>query len=72
MYFSTITKLHCLFGYFPQFVKSENSHQCKFAYLPPTHGLLALQRLKNLDTFELKLNSYYIIFEDQKKQIKNN
>ena len=34
--FSSMTKSHFLFGYFTQFANSGNSHQCKFAYLPPT------------------------------------
>ena len=34
--FHKLTKLQFLFGYFTQFVNSDNSQQCQFAYLPPT------------------------------------
>ena len=52
-YFSIITKLHFLFGYFTQFVNSGNSHLCKFAYLPPTR--LRLLVWINTDSFIVTL-----------------
>ena len=35
-YFSNMTKCHFLFAYFTEFVNSVISHQCQFAFLPPS------------------------------------
>ncbi len=47
-YFTTELKMRNLFGYFTGFVNSYISHQCQFAFLPPTKKFLFLIIFENL------------------------